>query len=76
MFSDVLLLPLALPLLNLAPAGWLPGLQGYLPFAVNSVVWSVGAYFALKWAISQLWSREVTWRKTSSRGARDRGSAS
>ena len=45
--SDLLDLPVA-PLIEAMPAGWFPGLWGYIPFFLNSVVWGTAIYFGAK----------------------------
>lgn len=43
LFSQVLLLPLASPLVKAVPGDWFPGLWGHLPFVANSLIWGTGA---------------------------------
>ena len=44
--SRVLDFPI-LPLINHLSSNWLPGLLGYLPFMVNSLIWGVIAWFVV-----------------------------
>ena len=42
--SNVLDFPIAL-LINQLPPAWFPGLVGYIPFVINSVVWGLVVWF-------------------------------
>ena len=44
--SRALDFPLSLAL-GLVPRGWLPGLIGYVPFAINSLIWGVVVWFVV-----------------------------
>ena len=39
--TDVLLLPVARPVIEFAPASWNPGLWGYLILVLNSAIWGM-----------------------------------
>ena len=46
--STVLLYPL-LPVLEFLPHRWFPGLLGYVPFALNSLLWGAAMCLAVTW---------------------------
>lgn len=44
--AAVLLFPFSILAVHL-PAGWFPGLWGYIPFLLNSALWGCALYFLL-----------------------------